>query len=147
MFDTAGDPSTLAVQCGRWKRAFELNLVAWGQTPEEHKRALLLNCAGMAVQDIIENLPNKGINYHHTIRALDAYFGPKLKNHTYKRHLFCQLQQKEGETTDQFITCLRQHAVNCNFDDQKHNNIQNQVIKKCVDRHLNLKGKYLEKGL
>lgn len=66
-----------------------------------------------------------------------------MKNYTYKRCLFCELQQKEGETTDQFITCLRQHAVNCNFDDQEHN-IRDQVIKKWVDRHL--QGKYLKKG-
>ena len=75
--------------------------------------------------------------------ALDGYFRPKL-NHTYERHLSRQLQQKEGETTDQFITRLRRQAVNCNFGDQEDGNIRDQVIDECVDRRL--KEKYLEKG-
>ena len=58
--------------------------------------------------------------------------------------MFRQLQQKEGETTEQFITRLRQHAVNCNLGDQEDDNIRDQVIDECVDRRL--KGKYLEKG-
>ena len=37
-FDTAGDPSALAVKWGRWKRAFDLYLVARGETPEAQKR-------------------------------------------------------------------------------------------------------------
>ena len=61
----------------------------------------------MSVEDIVETLPNKGVNYDDAVRALDGYFRPKL-NHTYERHLFRQLQQKEGKTTDQFITRLTQ---------------------------------------
>ena len=98
----------------------------------------------MSVQDIFETLSNKGVNYDDAVRALDGYFRPKV-NHTYERHLFHQLQQKEGETTDQFITCRGQQAMKCNFGDQEDDNIRDQVIDKCVDRHL--KGKYLEKGI
>ena len=36
-------------------------MVARGETPEAQKRALLLHCAGMPVQDIFEALPNKGL--------------------------------------------------------------------------------------
>ena len=85
------------------------------------KEHLLLHCAGMSVQDIFETPPNKEVNYDDAARALGGYFRPKL-NHTYERHLFRQLQQKEGETTDQFLTRLRQHAVNCNFGDQEDGN-------------------------
>ena len=89
-------------------------MVARGETPEAQKRELLLHCAGMSVQDILKTLPNKGVNYGDALRALDGYFRPKL-NHKCERHLFHQLQQKEGETMDRFITRLRQQAVNCNW--------------------------------
>ena len=39
-FDIAGDPSALAVKWDRWKRAFDLYLVARGETSEAQKRAL-----------------------------------------------------------------------------------------------------------
>ena len=74
--------SVLAVKWGRLKRAFELYLVAGSVTPELQKRALLLHCAGMPVQDIFKTLPNRGYNYDEAVHALDGYFRPKL-NHTY----------------------------------------------------------------
>ena len=107
------------------------------------KEHLLLHCAGMSVQDIFETPPNKEVNYDDAARALGGYFRPKL-NHKCERHLFHQLQQKVGETTDQFIICRRQQAMNCNFGDQEDDSIRDQVIDKCVDRRL--KGKYQEKG-
>ena len=103
--DIAVDPSALAVKWGRWKRAFGLYLVARGQTPEVQKRALLLHCAGMSVQDIFETPPNKEVNYDDAARALGGYFRPKL-NHKCERHLFHQLQQKEGETMDRFLSLI-----------------------------------------
>ena len=46
-FDTADDPSSLAVKWGRWKRAFKLYLVARGETAEakkEHYVCIVLVC-------------------------------------------------------------------------------------------------------
>ena len=38
----------------RWKRAFELFVVGKGVTDNTQKRALLLHCAGIDVQDIFD---------------------------------------------------------------------------------------------
>ena len=58
-FDTAGDPSALAVKWCRWKRAFELYLAARGETPEAQKRALLLHCAGILLS-VPAGSPSRG---------------------------------------------------------------------------------------
>ena len=55
-FDTKGNPSQVSVRWQRWKRGFEYYLAARGNTEDGQKRALLLHCAGLDVQDIFETL-------------------------------------------------------------------------------------------
>ncbi|KAK7106395.1 hypothetical protein V1264_017657 [Littorina saxatilis] len=142
-FDPKGDPSSVSTRWTRWKRGFELFLVARGETPEGQKKALLLHCAGFEVQDTFDTLPERGDSYDEAVAALDAYFKPQ-QNFTYERHVFRQIAQMPEETTAQFVTRLRQQATNCNFADKVDENIRDQVIDKCRDKRL--KSKYLEKG-
>ena len=51
-FDPHSDPTHLAQSWERWLRSFELFAAGKGVTDYDQKRALLLHCAGMAVQDI-----------------------------------------------------------------------------------------------
>ena len=46
------------------------------------------------------------------------HFAPK-KNIMYEIHLFCKAQ-RQGETVDQFYTCLCQLAKTCEFTDEEH---------------------------
>ena len=95
----------------RWKRSFDFYLAARGNTVDAQKRALLLHCAGIDVQDVFDTLPDTGADYPTAVTALDIYFKTK-RNDTYERHAFRQLYQAEGESTVQFVTRLRIQAKN-----------------------------------
>lgn len=142
-FDPKGEPTSVSTRWSRWKRSFELYVAARGDTPDAQKRALLLHCAGLEVQDIFDTLPDTTDTYNSAVAALDKYFKPQ-QNYTFERHLFRQISQQKDETTSQFVTRLRRQAANCNFGDTEEENIADQVVDKCVD--LKLKAKYLERG-
>ena len=142
-FDTKGDPSQVSVQWQRWKRGFEYYFAARGNTEDGQKRALLLHCAGLDVQDIFETLSEVGTTYREACTKLDDYFKPAV-NSVYERHVFRQLCPQHGETTMQFSTRLKQQAKLCDFGDKLEENVRDQLIDKCSDRRL--KAKFLEKG-
>ena len=72
------------------------------------RRALLLRSAGEAVQEIFETLTDTGEakDYEKAVKVLNDYFIPKV-NSTYHNHLFCSMEQQDGETVAQFVTRLR----------------------------------------
>ncbi|CAB4027350.1 Transposon Tf2-6 poly, partial [Paramuricea clavata] len=129
----------------RWKRAFELFVVGKGITDKTQKRALMLHCAGMDVQDIFDTLPDNGNanDYDKAIEALDTYFNPAV-NVPYERHMFRRMSQEESETIDQFVTRLKQKALSCDYGDSSDEFIRDQVIDKC--RSVALRRKLLERG-
>ena len=142
--DISGDPAALATKWKRWKRGFEYFLKGKGVQSGTQKRALLLHLAGSEVQDIFETLADTGTDdqYEVAVTKLDDHFTPQ-KNIPFERHVFRQLKQEENESTDQYITRLRQKAVYCNFDNVDEC-IRDQVIDKCRSAHLCRK--FLEKG-
>ena len=121
-FDTKGDPSQVSVRWQRWKRGFEYYLVARGNTEDEQKRALLLHCAGLDVQDIFETLSEVGTTYREACTKLYEYFKPAV-NSVYERHVFRQLCPQHGETTMQFSTRLKQQAKLRDFGDKLEENV------------------------
>ena len=54
------------------------------------------------------------------------------------------MQQLSTESTDQYVTRLRQRADLCQFEDKTDENIRDQVIEKCLSNRL--RTKLLEKG-
>ena len=58
--------------------------------------------------------------------------------------MFRQLCPQHGETMMQFSTRLKQQAKLCDFGDRLEENVRDQLMNKCSDRHL--KAKFLEKG-
>ena len=105
-FDCKTDTSTLGPRWRRWKRAFDYFLLAKGVTQAAQKKALLLHMAGFDVQDIFETLdePEGDADvYVKAVTALDNYFQPRT-NIPYERHVFRQLQQRDAESIDQFVT-------------------------------------------
>lgn len=128
----------------KWLRAFELYAAGRGVRDTEQKKALLLHCAGTAVQDIFFTLELKqGADaYERATKTLNSHFQTKV-NVPYERYCFRQLSQDNDESVEEFITRLRQQAALCEFanvDEQ----IRDQVIEKCKSNKL--RAKLLEKG-
>jgi hypothetical protein len=102
----------------------------------KQKKALLLHCAGLNVQQIFESLEesefgggSKMDEYEVTLKLLDEYFSSKV-NVPYERHVFSQMKQEDGETVDQFMVKLRHQAENCSFGEGHPEQIREQVIDK-----------------
>ncbi|XP_021351252.1 uncharacterized protein K02A2.6-like [Mizuhopecten yessoensis] len=144
-FDCHGDSSAISQRWRKWKRAFELFVVGKGITDLTQKRALLLHCAGMRVQEIFDTLADTGedTDYDKAVQKLGEYFAPQ-GNISFERHQFRQLKQESSESVEQFITRLRDKAMTCEFGDGKDDQIRDQVIDKCKSTHL--RKKFLEKG-
>ena len=143
-FDPHSDPTHLAQSWERWLRSFELFAAGKGVTDYDQKRALLLHCAGMAVQDIYFTLTEEdGDNvYQKVTKTLEKHFEQKI-NVPYERYAFRTMKQEDSETIEEFITRLRRKAVLCKFANVDQQ-IRDQVIEKC--RSHKLRVKLLEKG-
>ena len=121
---------------------------------DAQKKALLLHCAGMDVQEVFDTLPeppaenvdgddeDTPTEYEVAMQKLDCYFLPKI-NEPFERHMFRGLYQEEEETVDQFLTRLRRQSDNCGWDNPDEA-IRDQVIDKC--RSVLLRRKLLERG-
>ena len=74
---------------------------------------MFLHVADMDVQEIYFTLAaeNERANFQATVRVLDDYFVLKA-NILFERHLFWQIVQENGETSDQFICRLCQQTIN-----------------------------------
>ena len=146
-FNPHGDPAQIAQSWTRWLRSFELFAEGKGVKNPNQKRALLLHCTGQEVQDIFFAIPDGDEEstqdaYEKAKGKLNSYFQTKL-NIPYERYLFKCLNQKEGETTEQFVTRLRQRAATCAFQNADES-IRDQVIEKC--RSPKIRARLLEKG-
>ena len=141
-----GERTTLGTRWTRWLRSFELYADGKAVKDPKQKKALLLHCAGVEVQDIFFTLtipdPGEGEDEYSVAKGkLNTYFTPKV-NITYERSQFRSLTQQHEESMDQFITRLRQKAVYCSFTDVNEN-IKDQIIEKC--KSTRLRRKLLEK--
>ena len=84
---------------------------------QQRHRAMLLHLAGPDVQERFTTLTGTGECYRlcaSAFRALNAYFVPQL-NSAFARQTFYWIMQNPDETVQQFITCLRKSAKDCDF--------------------------------
>ena len=81
------DSTSVGIRWRRWKKAFQFCVDGWGVTAATRKKALLLHCAGMDVQEVVETLTYPGApagetdndyNYKAALRTLDAHFTPQV---------------------------------------------------------------------
>ena len=149
-FNCRGDSTSVGPRWRRWRKAFQFYVDGRGITAAARKKALLLHCAGMEVQEIFETLTDPGVPegeednvYNAALRTLDAYFTPQV-NVPYERHIFRQMKQEENEMVDQFVVRLSNQAANCEFGVTKNEQIRDQIIDKC--KSTELRRKLLEKG-
>lgn len=148
-FDCDREPTTVGVRWKNWRRAFELFVVCKGIENAAQKRALLLHCGGMKIQDIYFTFPaarepdGDETVYDIAMEQLDNYFRPRV-NTPFERYGFRLMTQEPTESVDQFETRLKQKAQHCNFDNADEH-IRDQVIEKCKSSHL--RWKLLEGGV
>ena len=149
-FDCRGDSTSVGPRWRRWRKSFQFYVDGRGITAAARRKALLLHCAGVEVQEIFETLTDPGVAegedddvYKAALRTLDAYFTPQV-NVPYERHIFRQMKQEEHETVDQFVVRLSNQAVNCEFGATKNEQIRDQIIDKC--KSTELRRKLLGKG-
>ena len=135
---------TLSVRWKRWKRLFDLYVLAKGIVEDRQKVALLLHTARQEVQDLYYTLAGSEEelkDYKDVVELLDSYFVPKV-NVPFERHVFRQMDQQSHEKVDQFVCRLRQKAITCEFANVDET-IRDQLIEKCRDGRL--RRKFLEK--
>ena len=136
-FDPHGDAGSVSQRWQKWLRSFECFAAASGCKDDKQKRQLL-HSAGLEVQGIFDTLADTGDVYTTAHESLTAYFRPQV-NIPYNRHVFRQERQKPDETVAQFVTHLRQLAVSCDFGASADDFIRDQVIDKCISKHLSTK--------
>ena len=135
-FDPNGDASSIYQRWTRWLQGFEIFADASGCTVDRQKRQLLLHCAGLETQEIFFTFPAPiPETYAATAGKLTEYFKP-AKNVPYNRHNFRQAKQEDNENMAQFVTRLKQLAVDCDFGDKLDENVRDQVIDKCSNSQI-----------
>ena len=153
-FDCKSDPTTLSTRWSRWLRGFDNYIVGRGIKDAAQKKALLLYCGGMDLQDMFETLvdpsaaalPENDDAYKKTIRILNHYFVPQ-SNVPFERHRFRQMYQgeeKPDETVDQFVSRLKTQAAVCDYGAEVDQQIRDQLVEKCKSK--SLRKKLLQKG-
>ena len=104
----------------------------------------------MEVQEIFDTLPEPTVgdgeealgDFDKTVKMLDTHFAYR-PNTTFERHVFRQMQQREGETCVQFSQWLRQQA-NCVPSPTRMIRSGIRTVERCLDEKL--RRKLLEKG-
>lgn len=102
-FDCDGDPGSVGLKWEKWKRAFQIFLIAANIEKEKTKRATLLHTGGLGLQEIFYSTPGAqgyGVEdekvYETAIQKLDEYFAPK-QSKIYERHIFRLMKQEDGK--------------------------------------------------
>ena len=96
--------------------------------------ALLLYQAGQETQELFNMFTDTRENYTTALEKLDDYFAPK-KNVDFETFQFRQAVQLDGETVDQYVTCLCKLAVTCEFSDADKE-LKAAVIQHCQSKQL-----------
>ncbi|XP_052814002.1 uncharacterized protein K02A2.6-like [Mya arenaria] len=138
-FDVYGEETSLGTRWTKYVTKLENLFTGLSIDSKKRRKALLLHYAGDEVFEIYEtlNLGDSDSNYDDVKQGLTGYFQPK-KNREFERFEFRNLKQHHAETIDQFATCLRHKADNCEFSD-KDGEIKSQIIQGCVSKKLRLK--------
>lgn len=123
--------SNLADTFKKWKRQFEIYMVASGAVDKENKTktAILLHCAGPQILDVYDtftfandeekNDPAK------VLEKLEVYCNPR-QNEVLESHRFWTTPYQPP--FDKFLTELRVKVESCNYGDQKDRMIRDKIV-------------------
>ncbi|XP_057305378.1 uncharacterized protein K02A2.6-like [Hydractinia symbiolongicarpus] len=128
-FDPNGEPTSVGQRWTKWQTSLKYYILASGVRDDERKRAILLHMIGPNCQEIFETFSDPGTTFEEALHKFDEHFSVK-KNIPFERHKFHQASQQVGESTDQFITRLRQLSLYCEYGSETDNEIRDMVIAK-----------------
>ena len=130
-FDVTGDQGIVAQRWVKWVEEFELYCTASGVTSQTQKRALLLHLGGGHIREIVNTYPEetrgKVDEFTKLLNCIKEHFKEK-KNVPRARQTFLQTQPKPDESIGNFITRLKTLAEDCEYGDEKNNQIRDKVI-------------------
>ena len=124
----------------RWYRRFNQFRLASGLSEEDKARQVctLLYCMGETAEDVLSSTDitdDEKKDYDAVIKKFDAFFKVR-KNVIFERARFNSRCQREGETTEQFITSLYQLIEDCDYGDLKDQMIRNRIVVGIRDKAL-----------
>ena len=124
----------------RWHRRFDQFRLASGLSAEDKGRQVctLLYCMGETAEDVLSSTDitdDEKKDYNAVIKKFDAFFKVR-KNVIFERARFNSRCQKEGETTEQFITSLYQLIEDCDYGDLKDQMIRDRIVVGIRDKAL-----------
>ena len=124
----------------RWYHRFNQFHLASGLSEEGKARQVctLLYCMGETAENILSSTDityDEKKDYNAVIKKFDAFF-KVCKNVIFERAQFNSRSQKEGETTEQFITSLYQLIEDCDYDNLKDQMIRDRIVVGIRDKAL-----------
>ena len=102
-FVVHGDPNKVAQNWGKWRKSFQHFLDASRITSDTRKKAM--HMAGPQTQEVFETLNPVDNTYDKALEVLNTHVAVN-KNIPFECSLFRQARQKQGESTEQFVTHL-----------------------------------------
>ena len=127
------EASSLSQRWSKWRRGFEIYIIASAVTDNTQRKALLLHFAGEQVQELFGTFPDHNkFTYDESLQVLNDYFEPK-KNLIYERYLFKSCKQSMNESTDQYATRLRKLSETCDFKTLVEEEVRDQIVTFCFN--------------
>ncbi|XP_065941318.1 retrovirus-related Pol polyprotein from transposon 297 [Magallana gigas] len=122
----------LAENWKEWLQGFRLYLIASGIDEKAGKVqvATFLHVAGVEARRIYNtfNIPEEDVDKLDVlIQCFQDYVEPR-KNLTYVRHIFFTRKQETHETIDNYVTDLKNKALQCEFGDLKESLIRDRIV-------------------
>ena len=127
----------------KWKRRFNQYLAATGLDRAEDSRtvSMLLYCMGEDAEDVLTSTNIKAEErevYATVITKLDDFFKVR-RNIIFERAKFNRRDQAEGESAEQYITCLYSLVEDCDYGALKDDLLRDRIVVGIWDKTLSEK--------
>ena len=116
----------------KWKRRFQQYIAATGLDKEEDARKIstLLYCLGEESDDVLTstNISEEDRKkYNAVVAKFDSFFNVR-RNIIYERARFNRRDQLEGESAEQYITCLYSLVETCEYGKFKEEMLRDRLV-------------------
>ena len=116
----------------KWKRRFQQYLTATGLDKEEDARKIstLLYCLGEESEDVLTSTNITEADrkkYDSVVEKFDSFFNVR-RNVIYERARFNRRDQLEGESAEQYITCLYSLIETCEYGTFKEEMLRDRLV-------------------
>ena len=116
----------------KWKRRFQQYLTATGLDKEEDARKIstLLYCLGEESEDVLTSTNITEADrkkYDAVVEKFDSFFNVR-RNVIYERARFNRRDQLEGESAEQYITCLYSLIETCEYGTFKEEMLRDRLV-------------------